>query len=93
MISSLREHPRDSVNWRRYRSGCPNYRVRWFLEGDYKEGGPIYQVYCLMNTPPETVDEQEKCLSSRAECWRIAEARKAGQTNIPVESIRRRKPA
>jgi hypothetical protein len=35
----------------------------------------MYQVFCLMNTPPETLDEQEKCLASRTRCWRLAAQR------------------
>jgi hypothetical protein len=34
----------------------------------------MYQVFCLMNTPPETLEEQEKCLASRTRCWRLAAA-------------------
>ena len=97
VINSLRENPRDSINWHRYRSGCPNYRVRWFPRNDLAAGEPLYQVYCLMNTPPTSWDEQEKCIASRTECWRIAEARaaarKAGASDIPLTSIKRRKPA
>lgn len=93
MINSLAENPRTGINWRHFRTGCPNYRVRWFLDGDREDSGPIYQVYCLLNTPPETLDEQEKCLSSRTECWRLAERRRAGEADIPIERVRRRKPA
>jgi hypothetical protein len=39
----------------------------------------MYQVFCLMNTPPETLDEQEKCLASRTRCWRLS----AQQTAAP----------
>lgn len=88
------ENPRDSVNWRRHRNGCPNYRVRWFPENDFQAGEPMYQVYCLMNTPPQTFDEQEKCLNSKTRCWRLAEAAKKGADGpIPVSSVKRRKPA
>lgn len=97
VINSLRENPRDSINWHRYRSGCPHYRVRWFPRNDPAAGEPLYQVYCLMNTPPTSWDEQEKCIASRMECWRIAEARtaarKAGASDIPLASVKRRKPA
>ena len=88
LINSLRENPRESINWRRHRNGCPSYRVRWFTSGDPAE--PMYQVYCLHNTPPTTFIEQEKCLNSRTECWRIAEARQRGEADIPLETIRRR---
>jgi hypothetical protein len=59
----------------------------------------MYQVYCMMNTPPETFDEQERCLNSRTRCWR-REATAPGrdekeefETRIPLGSIKRRKPA
>ena len=94
VINSLRENPRESINWRRYRTGCPNYRVRWFPESDPAAGEPLYQVYCLMDTPPVTWDEQEKCLASSRECWRIAEARQHHLgADIPLSSIKRRTSA
>jgi hypothetical protein len=34
----------------------------------------MYQVFCMQNTPPVTSEEQEKCLHSRHQCWRLAEA-------------------
>jgi hypothetical protein len=91
----LSENPRESVNWRRHRHGCPYYRERWFTHSDPEAGEPMYQVFCLMNTPPETADEQEKCLSSRTQCWRIAEAKRKASAgvDIPVEQVRRRRPA
>lgn len=96
MTTSVSENPRTSINWRRHRNGCPNYRVRWLPENDFASGEPMYQVFCLMDTPPETFEEQEKCLNSPRECWRIAEARRnkgATAADIPVSSVKRRKPA
>jgi hypothetical protein len=86
---TLSEHPKESINWRRYRTGCPHYRVRWFIDADTEAGEPLYQVYCLQNTPAETWEEQEKCLVSRTECWRHVEAR-GGTVKIPItmDSIR-----
>ena len=52
----------------------------------------MYQVFCMRNTPPESFEEQEKCLNARTECWRVAEARRNGG-DVPLASIRRRKPA
>jgi hypothetical protein len=53
----------------------------------------------MMNTPPQTFDEQEKCLNSRTRCWRNG-AKVLGkgkgqdyEAKIPVDSIKRRKPA
>ncbi len=86
----MREHPRESVNWRRYRDACPHYRVRWLPDSDPEAGEPFYQVFCLMNTPAQTWEEQEKCLSSRTRCWRLAEAQcKAPRgIDIPLTSIK-----
>ncbi len=93
-MDSLSDNPRDSINWRRHRNGCPHYRVRWFPDSDLAAGEPMYQVYCLENTPPETFEEQEKCLASRTQCWRIAEARRHNaDPAVPLSSIKRRKPA
>ena len=89
------ENPITNINWRRHRSGCPHYRERWFAQSDLQHGEPMYQVFCGMNTPPGTVEEQEKCLSSRTRCWRLAEAGAKGTDNvhIPLSSIKRRRPA
>jgi hypothetical protein len=53
----------------------------------------MYQVYCMMNTPPETFEEQERCLASRTQCWRTGEATTGEQAHISLASVRRRKPA
>lgn len=84
------ENPITNINWRRHRRGCPHYRERWFAQSDLQRGEPMYQVYCGMNTPPNSLEEQEKCLSSKTHCWRLAEA---GAAPIPVSSIKRRRPA
>ena len=98
----LGQHPGESIDWRRHRHGCPQYRERWFPYSNPDAGEPMYQVFCMRNTPPETWDEQDKCLASRTQCWRIAEARRAagaahaGAENddsgvdIPLGSVKRR---
>jgi len=91
VVQEFHENPRDGINWRRSASWCSDYRVRWFPESDLEAGEPMYQVFCLRDTPPTTYEEQEKCLSSRSECWRIVEARRAGQSDIPISSIKRRR--
>ena len=101
MVEGLLQNPIDSVNWRRHRSGCPHFRTRWLPENDVANGEPMYQVFCGMNTPPVTFEEQEKCLASKTRCWRVAEAnrkrpgasRAAATAEIPLASVRRRKPA
>src|SRR5690348_2918934 len=47
-LHELHEHPSESMNWRRHRSGCPNYRERWFPQSDTDAGEPMYQVFCLL---------------------------------------------
>jgi hypothetical protein len=70
----LREDPREHSDWRRHKNGCPFYRERWFPNSDLAAGEPMYQVFCLKNTPPTTLAEQDKCLASRTQCWRLVEA-------------------
>jgi hypothetical protein len=84
----IREDPREHSDWRRHKNGCPHYRERWFPHSDPSAGEPMYQVFCLMNTPPETLDEQDKCLSSRLRCWRLvaAEARARAQQQAEAAS-------
>lgn len=58
----------------------------------------MYQVFCGMNTPPGSVEEQEKCLSSKTRCWRLENqgangAQRANQDPISMSSIKRRRPA
>ena len=57
----------------------------------------MYQVFCGMNTPPGSIEEQEKCLSSRTRCWRLAESVAGtgarGATHIPLSTVKRRRPA
>jgi len=69
----LKEDPGTSPNWRLHKNACPHYRERWFPENNLAAGEPIYQVFCMQNTPPVTSDEQDKCLHSRFVCWRLAE--------------------
>lgn len=94
---SIFENPITNINWRRHHRGCPHYRERWFPESDLGAGEPIYQVFCAKNTPPESVDEQDRCLSSKTRCWRLAAAvgePGAGPSqHIPVSSVKRRRPA
>ncbi|HEY7124115.1 MAG TPA: hypothetical protein VH540_09215 [Ktedonobacterales bacterium] len=74
MAAILNEDPRTSINWRQHKNGCPFYRERWFPNNNLLAGEPIYQVFCMKDTPPVTSDEQDKCLHSRHQCWRLAEA-------------------
>lgn len=75
MAEGIREDPRTGINWHRHPRGCPNYRERWPVDSDLRQGEPLYQVFCLLNTPPVTNDEQTKCLASHSQCWRLAAKR------------------
>ena len=78
-----RETPiKDKLNYRRHRGACPFYRENWSCESesDGSGGQLMYQIICLMDTPPVTPDEQPKCLHSPTSCWRLAaEARRNGR--------------
>jgi hypothetical protein len=37
----------------------------------------LYQVICLQNTPPETIEEQQCCLEAKTSCWRTKVKRRA----------------
>ncbi len=91
----LHEHPSESMNWRRHARGCPYYRERWFPESDTAAGEPMYQVFCALNTPPETQEEQERCLTSKTRCWRLADAKRKSSpgVDIPLSNVKRRQPA
>ncbi len=40
----------------------------------------LYQIICLMDTPPVTPEEQQRCLHSPHHCWRLdAAARRNGK--------------
>jgi hypothetical protein len=68
----------DNPNWRRFRHACPYYRERWGVEGEVGvDGRPLlYQIICLQNTPPLDDKEQDRCLRTRATCWRLAGAKR-----------------
>ncbi len=77
LAGTLDTHPLENSNWRKHKNACPFYRERWFPCNDVAAGEPMYQVFCLKNTPPITAEEQEKCFRSKTSCWRLAERRKA----------------
>lgn len=76
----IREDPRTNNNWRIHKSGCPNYRERWFPGSNLGDGEPMYQVYCLMDTPPVSGEEQTKCMASRSGCWRLSHNQERSKT-------------
>lgn len=99
---TLLTDPITNINWRRHHRGCPHYRERWFPQSDLEAGEPMYQVFCGLNTPPESVEEQDRCLASKTRCWRLAQpsshrsysatATSSGP-DIPLASVKRRRPA
>lgn len=60
---------------------CVHYRERWFVDDERSEDGLVllYQSICLQNTPPVTLEEQEKCMQPRRVCWRLDEAHRASR--------------
>ncbi len=92
MTEGLRNDPRTSLDWRTYRTGCPNYRVRWPADSDTRAGEPLYQVYCCLNTPPTSHEEQEQCLHSPTHCWRLVQS-KTNQSKRPPQAESSSQPA
>lgn len=55
----------DNINYRRHRNACKHYREDWGADD------ALYRCICLLDTPPETREEQDLCLKSRRGCWRL----------------------
>src|SRR6478672_9221184 len=77
LAGTIETHPSENSNWRKHKNACPFYRERWFPCNDIEAGEPMYQVFCLQGTPPETLEEQEKCFRSKTHCWRLANRQQA----------------
>jgi hypothetical protein len=62
----------DNVNYRRHRGACRFYRENWSIDDDPNGSREqmLYQIICLMDTPPLTDEEQERCMHSVCRCWR-----------------------
>lgn len=62
---------RDQARFRRHDGACPFYRENW-LAADRPTSGEVtlYEIYCLRETPPETIDEQHSCMLAETACWR-----------------------
>jgi len=67
----------DNPNWRRHKGACAHYRERWTSHNEPGDEGCVllYQIFCLMDTPPETEEEQQLCMSSTHGCWRLKQGR------------------
>lgn len=65
----------DRPQWRRHKDACPFYRENWIVSDQplLNECGEevLYEIYCLKDTPPVTIEEQDKCFRSRRLCWRL----------------------
>jgi hypothetical protein len=80
---------RDKINYRRHKGACPFYRENWSCESERNapSGQLLYQIICLMDTPPVTADEQNLCLHSPTRCWRLsAAARQDGRNGHATPS-------
>ena len=71
----------DRPHWRRHKGACPFYRENWVISdpGTADPDGEtvLYEIYCLKDTPPVTIDEQDKCFNSPHVCWRLRETKGA----------------
>lgn len=85
MAGTIETHPNENSNWRKHKNACPFYRERWFPCNDVA-GEPMYQVFCLKNTPPITAEEQEKCFRSKTRCWRLAGKQRSEQAEAETAS-------
>ena len=77
LAGTIETNPAENCNWRKHKNACPFYRERWFPGNDVAAGEPMYQVFCMKNTPPVTSEEQDRCLRSKTVCWRLANKRQA----------------
>ena len=71
----------DRPHWRRHKGACPFYRENWIVAdapvvNEYGEQ-VLYEIYCLKDTPPLTLQEQEKCFRSPRLCWRLRQKHSA----------------
>lgn len=74
---------KDNLNYRRHRGACRFYRENWSCESEPNSPGGqlLYQIICLLDTPPITDEEQQRCLHSPNHCWRLeAAARRNGKS-------------
>lgn len=55
----------DSNRFRRHPEGCRYYREDWTTTE------VLYRSLCLLEMPPITAEEQVRCMTARAGCWRF----------------------
>ena len=65
----------DNPNWRRHKGACAFYRERWTAGDEVGDDGCrlLYQIFCLMNTPPLSAAEQDRCMAATHGCWRLTQ--------------------
>ena len=64
---------RDQARFRRHQGACPFYRENWLSSDQYRRFDgetTLYEIYCLRETPPETMEEQYNCMLAETACWR-----------------------
>jgi hypothetical protein len=71
VAGTIEIHPSENSNWRKHKNACPFYRERWFPCNDAAAGEPMYQVFCMQDTPPVSWEEQDRCMHSKNGCWRL----------------------
>ena len=85
MLKTIQDNP----NWRRHKGACSNYRERW--SGGFEAGDDgcklLYQIVCLLGTPPETAQEQTRCMGATRGCWRL----QAGEEEGGASGARRKR--
>lgn len=79
---------RDEARFRRHKGGCPYYRENWIQGEERTPQGELllYEVYCLKGWPPDSREDQDRCMRSTVRCWRNAESHRV----TPEESAERR---
>ena len=60
----------DQAGLRRLAGACRYYREDWNVPD------ALYRCYCLLEMPPVTAEEQARCMSAAAGCWRFTARRK-----------------
>ncbi len=78
----------DKERFRRHKGACPYYRENWVHGEEHTPQGEtlLYEVYCLKGWPPESREQQDRCMCSATACWRNGESHRV----TPEESVARR---
>src|SRR5581483_3762103 len=84
----------DNPNWRRHKGACGHYRERWSGAEEVGDDGCrlLYQIVCLMGTPPLTAQEQDRCMGATRSCWRLRPSDDSAEAAPPRSARSRRGP-